>query len=121
MVVGQHQGYPYYTAGQRKGLGIALGRPIFVTEILPESNTVVLGDEHELQRHEAYVKNVNLVKYASIAQPMEAVTKIRYKDAGMSRPIVQQGRSEERRDGKEGVSTCRTRWSPNHKKTKKHN
>src|SRR3546814_8930925 len=89
MVVGQHQGYPYYTAGQRKGLGIALGRPIFVTEILPESNTVVLGDEHELQRHEAYVKNVNLVKYASIEQPMEAVTKIRYKDAGMSSTIVQ--------------------------------
>ncbi len=89
-VVGQHQGYPYYTVGQRKGLGIALGRPIFVTEILPKSNTVVLGDEHELQRHEAYVKNVNLVKYAAIEQPMEAVTKIRYKDAGMNSTIVQE-------------------------------
>jgi len=89
-VVGQHQGYPYYTVGQRKGLGIALGRPIFVTQILPESNTVVLGDEHELQRQEAYVKNVNLVKYASIAQPIEAVTKIRYKDAGMTSTIVQE-------------------------------
>ena len=89
-VVGRHQGYPYYTVGQRKGLGIALGRPVFVTEILPESNTVVLGDEHELQRQEAFVKNVNLVKYAAIAQPMEAVTKIRYKDAGMASTIVQQ-------------------------------
>lgn len=89
-VVGQHQGYPYYTVGQRKGLGIALGRPVFVTEILPESNTVVLGDEQDLQRREAYVKNVNLVKYAAIEQPMEAVTKIRYKDAGMSSTIVQQ-------------------------------
>ncbi|HWL00586.1 MAG TPA: tRNA 2-thiouridine(34) synthase MnmA [Parapedobacter sp.] len=89
-VVGQHQGYPYYTVGQRKGLGIALGRPIFVTGILPESNTVVLGEEHELQRHEAYVKNLNLIKYASIEQPMEAVTKIRYKDAGMTSTIVEQ-------------------------------
>ena len=89
-VVGQHQGYPYYTVGQRKGLGIALGRPIFVTTILPESNTVVLGDEHELQRQEAHVKNVNLVKYASIEQPMEAVTKIRYKDAGMTSTIVEE-------------------------------
>lgn len=89
-VIGQHQGYPYYTVGQRKGLGIALGRPVFVTEILPDSNTVVLGDEHELQRREATVKNVNLVKYATIGQPMEAVTKIRYKDAGMSSTIVQQ-------------------------------
>ncbi len=90
-VVGQHEGYPYYTVGQRKGLGIALGRPIFVTEILPESNTVVLGDEHELQRQVAYVRQVNLVKYASIDQPMEAVTKIRYKDAGMTSTIAQEG------------------------------
>ncbi|MFC3197014.1 tRNA 2-thiouridine(34) synthase MnmA [Parapedobacter deserti] len=90
-VVGQHQGYPYYTVGQRKGLGIALGRPVFVTQLLPESNTVVLGDEHELQRQEAFVKNVNLVKYASIEQPMEAVTKIRYKDAGMTSTIAQVG------------------------------
>ena len=90
-VVGQHEGYPYYTVGQRKGLGIALGRPIFVTEIKPESNTVVLGDAHELQRREAHVKQVNLVKYATIEQPMEAVTKIRYKDAGMASTIVQQG------------------------------
>ncbi len=89
-VVGKHQGYPYYTVGQRKGLGIALGRPVFVTAILPESNTVVLGDEHELQRQEAYVKNVNLVKYASIEQPLEAVTKIRYKDVGMDSTIVQE-------------------------------
>lgn len=89
-VVGQHQGYPYYTVGQRKGLGIALGRPVFVTKILPESNTVVLGGEHELQRQEAYVKQVNLVKYAAIDQPLEAVTKIRYKDAGMNSTIVQE-------------------------------
>ncbi|SFC07746.1 tRNA-specific 2-thiouridylase [Parapedobacter composti] len=90
-VVGNHQGYPYYTVGQRKGLGIALGRPVFVTEIRPESNTVVLGDEHELQRQEAYVRNVNLIKYASIENPLEAVTKIRYKDAGMASTIVQSG------------------------------
>lgn len=90
-VVGKHEGYPYYTIGQRKGLGIALGRPVFVTQILPESNTVVLGDEHELQRSSAYVRNVNLVKYASITEPMEAVTKIRYKDAGMESTIVQEG------------------------------
>ena len=90
-VVGTHQGYPYYTVGQRKGLGIALGRPVFVTQIMPESNTVVLGDEHELQRQEAVVRNVNLVKYETISQPLEAVTKIRYKDAGMTSTIVQDG------------------------------
>lgn len=90
MVVGKHQGYPYYTIGQRKGLGIALGKPVFVTQILPESNTVVLGDIDELNREEALVKNVNLVKYASIPEPINAVTKVRYKDAGMESTIVQE-------------------------------
>jgi tRNA-uridine 2-sulfurtransferase len=89
-VVGQHQGYPFYTIGQRKGLGIALGEPMFVTKILPESNTVVLGKQDELHRTSAVVRNINLVKYASITEPLEAVTKIRYKDAGSVSTIIQQ-------------------------------
>jgi tRNA-specific 2-thiouridylase len=67
-VVGQHQGYPYYTIGQRKGLGIALGQPMFVTRILPESNTVMLGTEDELQQNSARVRSLNLVKYESIQE-----------------------------------------------------
>lgn len=90
-VVGQHQGYPFYTIGQRKGLGIALGEPMFVTKILPESNTVVLGKLEELQRKSAIVRNINLVKYESITAPLEAVTKIRYKDAGSLSTIIQDG------------------------------
>ena len=90
-VVGQHQGYPFYTIGQRKGLGIALGQPMFVTRILPESNTVMLGTEEELQQSTARVRSLNLVKYESIAEPLEAITKIRYKDAGTLSTIVQEG------------------------------
>jgi tRNA-specific 2-thiouridylase len=90
-VVGQHQGYPYYTIGQRKGLGIALGQPMFVTRILPESNTVMLGTEEELQQSSARVRSLNLVKYESIQEPLEAITKIRYKDAGTMSSIVQEG------------------------------
>lgn len=90
-VVGKHQGYPYYTIGQRKGLGIALGKPMYVIEILPESNSVVLGEEHELEKTQAFVRNINLVKYASLEEPMEAVTKIRYKDPGAQSIITQQG------------------------------
>ena len=88
-VVGQHEGYPYYTIGQRKGLGIALGKPVFVLKIMPESNSVMLGDEEELLKSSALVRNINLVKYASLEEPMEAVTKVRYKDAGMLSTITQ--------------------------------
>ena len=90
-VVGKHLGYPYYTIGQRKGLGIALGEPMFVTRILPESNTVMLGTQNELEQVSARVKNLNLVKYESILNPLEAVTKVRYKDAGTLSSIVQDG------------------------------
>lgn len=88
-VVGKHAGYPYYTIGQRKGLGIALGRPMFVVQILAESNTVVLGTEAELEKNTAFVRNFNLIKYDHIKNPIEATTKIRYKDAGMLSDIVE--------------------------------
>jgi tRNA-specific 2-thiouridylase len=89
--VGKHQGYPFYTIGQRKGLGIALGEPMFVVKIIPETNTVVLGKQDELQRSSAKVRNLNLIKYESIPDPVEAVTKIRYKDSGTLSSIVQEG------------------------------
>lgn len=88
--VGKHQGYPFYTIGQRKGLGVAFGKPMYVTQILPDSNTVVLGEEEELQKTQATVRNLNLIKYASITEPLEAVTKIRYKDAGTLSHIHQE-------------------------------
>jgi len=90
-VVGKHQGYPFYTIGQRKGLGIALGKPMFVARIEPQTNTVVLGTQEELEKREAWVKNLNLVKYENINLPLQAVTKIRYKDAGAESTIVQMG------------------------------
>jgi tRNA-uridine 2-sulfurtransferase len=81
-VLGTHRGYPFYTVGQRKGLEVALGKPAFVTQIIPETNTVVLGDENDLQQNDMIVGKLNLIKYDSLTPGMEAVTKIRYKDAG---------------------------------------
>src|SRR5690606_8689463 len=89
--VGRLLGYPYVTLGQRRCLSIALGKPMFVIAILPESNTVMLGEEHELEKSQAFVRDINLIKYASIEEPMEAITKIRYKDAGALSTITQQG------------------------------
>lgn len=81
-ILGSHKGYPFYTVGQRKGLDIALGKPAFVTQIIPETNTVVLGDEDDLKGSEMKVSGVNWLKYDGINQPMESVIKIRYKDKG---------------------------------------
>ena len=87
-VVGKHSGYPFYTIGQRKGLDIAFGKPMFVTNILPESNTVVLGEVHELQKSEMQVRGLNMVKYDAIPDGMEAITKIRYRDPGMESTLT---------------------------------
>ena len=81
-VLGQHKGYPFYTVGQRKGLGLAFGQPMYVTEIRPESNTVVLGEVDELIRNGMRVAQVNSMKYENIPDGLEVVTKIRYKDKG---------------------------------------
>jgi tRNA-specific 2-thiouridylase len=81
-IIGKHKGYPFYTVGQRKGLDIALGKPAFVTEIIPETNTVVLGEESDLNRTEMNVTGINWMKFDGLTEGMEAVTKIRYKDKG---------------------------------------
>jgi len=90
-LIGEHEGYPFYTIGQRKGLGIALGEPAFVTEIIPETNTVVLGKEEDLKKNSMYVGNINLVKYAHIPDGTEALTKIRYKDEGAMATLYNDG------------------------------
>jgi tRNA-specific 2-thiouridylase len=81
-ILGKHKGYPFYTIGQRKGLDIALGKPVFVTRIDPDNNTVTLGDENDLDQQEMLVSKINLIKYEQLSTGMEATTKIRYKDAG---------------------------------------
>ncbi len=80
--LGQHKGYPFYTIGQRKGLEIAMGHPVYVTSIHPDTNTVVLGDEKDLEQNDMLVAKMNWIKYEGITDNMEAVTKIRYKDKG---------------------------------------
>lgn len=83
-VIGRHRGYPFYTIGQRKGLEIALGEPMFVKEIIPETNTVILGKEDELNRSEMWVHKTNFIKHERLLPGTKALTKIRYKDHGTS-------------------------------------
>lgn len=77
-VLGNHGGVIRYTIGQRKGLGIALGRPIFVVSKDAESRRVTLGDEELLFSRRIRIKNVNLIPLDSLTCPMRVAAKIRY-------------------------------------------
>jgi tRNA-uridine 2-sulfurtransferase len=91
-VVGKHEGYPFYTIGQRKGLGIALGFPAYVTEIKRDSNRVVLGNYDDLARNAMTVSKLNMGKYPDLlGRPTQTVTKVRYNDAGTPATIEQIG------------------------------
>jgi tRNA-specific 2-thiouridylase len=81
-ILGKHEGYPFYTIGQRKGLGIAMGEPMYVVRINPEDNTVVLGKKEDLKKQQMKVRNPNLIKYEQIPEGQDILTKVRYKDAG---------------------------------------
>lgn len=78
-ILGRHKGYPFYTIGQRRGLDIAVGKPLYVTSIDPDNNAVVLGEEPDLDEHRMLVTRLSLMKYDAITPGMEAGTKIRYK------------------------------------------
>jgi tRNA-specific 2-thiouridylase len=90
-VIGKHRGYPFYTIGQRKGLEIALGEPMFVTDVNPKTNVVVLGTKEDLQKQAMTVGRYNLVKYATLPADMTAHTKIRYKDPGAPATLNEEG------------------------------
>ncbi len=81
-ILGKHEGYPFYTVGQRRGLGLAFTEPMYVSEIIPETNTIVLGREDDLIRNRMNVGGVNLLKYDHLPEGIETITKVRYRDNG---------------------------------------
>ena len=90
-VVGTHDGYPFYTIGQRK-LGVSLGNnPTYVVGINPESNTVVVGTKEDLKKQEMYVQNINYIKYPKIEDGMQCLVKVRYKHKGEMASITNDG------------------------------
>lgn len=81
-IIGTHDGYPFYTVGQRKGLGIAHSEPLFVLDVLPSSNTVIVGHGEDLEATSLTAGNVNLQKYENLLDGGRFMVKIRYKDEG---------------------------------------
>lgn len=78
-VVGKHRGYPFYTIGQRRGIG-SFGKPVYVTQIDKETNTVHVGPQDQLMRNGLLARQINMVGYASIPDGMTLQAKVRYKD-----------------------------------------
>ena len=81
-VMGQHRGLIHYTIGQRKGLGISSATPIFVKELRPETNEVVLCKSESLFSRDCHVDNVNYMAEEKLTEPVRAIGKIRYSHAG---------------------------------------
>ncbi len=81
-IIGEHKGFPFYTIGQRRGLGVAVGEPIYVTEIDAMTNTIQVGTEEKLMHKGLIARDVNLIKTLQPRCPMLVAAKIRYKDEG---------------------------------------
>ena len=76
--LGRHRGISHYTIGQRKGLGIALGKPAFVVDIRPETNEVVLGENEDLRQTRLVAGHLNFMGIAPFEGELRAQGKIRY-------------------------------------------
>ena len=81
-VLGQHRGYPFYTIGQRHGLKIAVGMPVYVAEIIPEQNRLVVAQKEALYRRGLVAAQLNWIAFEKFEAPIRAFVKIRYKDPG---------------------------------------
>lgn len=81
-VIGKHKGIIHYTIGQRKGLNLALGYPVFVIDIRPETNEVVIGTGDEVFSEKLYANKLNFMAVEDLQGEMEVDVKIRYNHKG---------------------------------------
>ncbi len=77
-VLGKHKGIIYYTVGQRKGLGVTFGKPMYVIAVKPKTNEVVLGDDVAVFSKGLIARDVNLISFESIDGPIAVGAKIRH-------------------------------------------
>ena len=81
-VLGTHRGISHYTVGQRKGLGLAMGHPVFVTEIRPDTREVVIGENEDVFRTSLRADHLNFMSVPELHGEVRAVAKIRYNHRG---------------------------------------
>lgn len=93
-VLGKHQGVPFYTVGQRRGLGISVGKPLYVTQLNADEKTVVVGESDDLLEDAMYVERINLISIEELTEPIRAHVKIRSRDDGGTATISPTGKAE---------------------------
>ncbi len=81
-ILGQHKGITHYTIGQRKGLNLAMGHPVFVTEIRPETNEVVIGGAEDVFTDRLICGHLNFMSIPNLKDTLSVTAKIRYNHAG---------------------------------------
>jgi len=77
-VLGRHEGVCFYTIGQRKGLGLSAGKPLYVIDLDPETNTVIVGENQEIFTQGLIAEQLNWVAISSLEEPLEVQARIRY-------------------------------------------
>ena len=87
-MLGYHDGIEFYTIGQRKGLGISSPKPLYVLELDPAANRVIVGNESLLERDEFTVERCNWILFEEPPGPMEAMAKIRYNHPGVAATVA---------------------------------
>jgi tRNA-uridine 2-sulfurtransferase len=90
-VLGQHQGLPFYTIGQRKGIGLAASEPLYVIALKADDNAVIVGVKSELGRRECTACDMHYVSGAAPIEPFRATAKIRYKAREVAATVYPQG------------------------------
>ena len=93
-VIGRHKGITHYTVGQRKGLNLSMGKPVFVVEIRPETNEVVIGDNQDVFTDRLRCSNLNFMSVEDIHEDTPVVAKIRYNHQGAKAVVRKTGADE---------------------------
>ena len=93
-VIGKHKGITHYTVGQRKGLGLSMGRPVVVLEIRPETNEVVIGETKDVFSDRLRANRLNWMGVEAPESGMRCLAKIRYNHAGAMCTVRRTGEDE---------------------------
>lgn len=93
-ILGQHKGIIHYTVGQRKGLGLSLGHPVFVLEIRPETNEVVIGDNEDSLSYIVRANRINFMSVEDMEGEKKVFAKIRYNHKGAWCTVKKTGEDE---------------------------